>query len=612
MNSFPSRLRAGASIGLRLAILAAMLLSLAPTLPARAQEAPDAIATPTAEIPPSLIELLEQAPKVRGAVVGEDGFAPDDVAAAAGLPDRTQYAVLDYSVDGNIVNATVQLPASQATFITSGQPDANYGGFAQLNLGWDQSGPQAMRTLLQFDLGQLPANVQINSAAFFINQTLINPSGDGRSMDFRAQLMQQNWNAGNVTWNNANFLGGAAFPLGSIPPAIGWISGPATDVVRAWDSGTPNRGLIITGDEVPSAGRWRRFNGRQISALAPYLEVNFTGNCDTAPPVATMNALPAFSPHEFRVFWSAFDPDQPGCRASGVAWYNVRFRVNGGGWVNWRNQTPTDNFGFRREAPNGSTVEFQVQAADNAGNLGAWSASVSTRIDSEPPVATVNPLPEFTFQPSFTVTWSGTDNLSGIASYTLQMSRNGGDWHDLVADTTATSFQVTGGQFGEKLKFRVRAVDNVGNVQPWSPNAQAVTTIFSHPIAVVLPFNPPIIQSSALVTNVIPVQWVGFFAPGTTIVRYNLSFRYTNFSGVTTNWAAVPLPNPLTTSINFDYAALGHGDGIYEFFVQATDNINQTQPFDPATGTGESVILDLADQIQPAAYMPIIHSSSPD
>jgi hypothetical protein len=55
-------------------------------------------------------------------------------------------------------------------------------------------------------------------------------------------------------------------------------------------------------------------------------------------------------------------------------------------------------------------------------------------------------------------------------------------------------------QFGEKLEFRVRAVDNVGNVQPWSPNAQAVTTIFSHPIAVVLPFNPPIIQSNALVT----------------------------------------------------------------------------------------------------------------
>ena len=154
----------------------------------------------------------------------------------------------------------------------------------------------------------------------------------------------------------------------------------------------------------------------------------------------------------------------PGCPASGVAWYNVRFRVNGGSWVNWRNQTPTDNFGFRREAPNNSVVEFQVQAADNAGNLGAWSPSVSTRIDSESPSATVNPLPEFTFVPNFVVTWSGTDNLSGIASYTLQMRRNSADWQEVAVDTTATSFQVTGAQFGELLEFRVRAVDNVGNV----------------------------------------------------------------------------------------------------------------------------------------------------
>lgn len=598
--------------GLSLTLLVAILLSLAPTLPAHAQEAAGTTAPPAAEVPPSLIEVLEQAPKAPRAVVGADGFAPDEVAAAAGLPDRTQFAVIDYTVEGNIVNATVQLPASQATFIASGQPDINFGGLAQLNLGWDQSGPQAMRTLLQYDLSALPANVQINSATFFINQTLINPSGDNRSMDFRAQLMQQNWNVGSVTWNNANFLGGAAFLLGSIPPVIGWISGPATDVVRAWDSGTPNRGLIITGDETPTLGRWRRFNGRQISALAPFLEVNYTGNCDTAPPVATMNVLPTFSPQEFRVFWSAFDPDQPGCPASGVAWYNVRFRVNGGGWVNWRNQTPTDNFGFRREAPNGATVEFQVQAADNAGNLGAWSASVSTRIDSEPPVATVNPLPQYTFLSNFTVTWSGSDNLSGIASYTLQMSRNDGDWIDLIADTTATSLQITGAQFGDKLEFRVRAVDNVGNVQPWSPNAQAVTIIFSYPVGVVLPFNPPIIQSNAPVTNVIPVQWVSFFAPGTTIVRYTLSYRYTPLNGATTNWAAVALPTPLTTSIDIDYAALGHGDGIYEFFVQATDNLNQTQPFDPSTGTGRSVILDLADQIQPTAYLPIIHSSIPD
>ena len=603
--------RQSTPVAVHLIAVLVMMLALMPVYSASAQD--DGDATPSAALPPSLAEQLETAPRLAPAAVPTGVELPPNMTAEelARMPDRTQYAVIDYTRDGNIVNATVQLPASQATFIASGAPSTNYGSLAQLNLGWDQNGPNAMRMLLQYDLSPLPSNAQINRASFFINQTLINPPGDGRGMDFRAQLMQQSWSANSVTWNNANFLGGASFPLGTIPPAIGWVSGAATDVVRAWDSGEPNRGLIITGDETPNLGRWRRFNGRQIAALAPYLEVNFTANCDTAPPVATMNALPTFSPSEFRVFWSAFDPDQPGCRASGVAWYNVRFRVNGGSWVNWRNRTTTDNFGFRREAPNNSTVEFQVQAADNAGNLGAWSPIVSTRIDSEPPVASVNPLPEFTIFQSFTVSWSGTDNLSGIASYDLQMSRNDGDWVDLVTQTQATSFQVTGANFGDKLEFRVRATDNAGNVQAWSPNAQARTIIFNQPVAVVLPFNPSIIQSTAPVTNVIPVRWTAFVAPGTSVATFQLRFRYTDFDGVVGPWTTWDTFPGTTLSADFDYAARNLGNGIYEFSATAVNNIGQPQPA-PVDGTNASVILDLDDLIHPEEFLPIIGNATPD
>lgn len=586
-------------------------LALAPVPNVLAQEGADA-----PEVPPSLIEILEKAPKAPAAVVGEDGFAPEDVTASAALPDRTQFAVVDYSVDGNIVKATVQLPlaqpasvqpASQGTYIASGFPNNNFVNESFIQLGWDNiTGRNAMRMLLQFNLSGVPTQSQVNSASFFINQTQIQPTGDGQSMDFRAQLMQQSWSAEQVTWNTANFLGGASFPLGSIPPAIGWISGPATDAVRLWLSGEPNRGVIITGDETPSRGRWRQFWGvgpNSPSGLAPYLEVNFTANCDTAPPVATMNALPSFSPSEFRVFWSAFDPDQPGCRASGVAWYNVQFRVNGGGWVNWRNQTDTDNFGFRRDAPNGSLVEFRVQASDRAGNLGAWSPIISTRIDSEPPVATVDALPPYTVFPAFTVTWSGTDNLSGIASYNLQMSVNDGNWQQVLSDSTATSFQVTGAQFGDRYEFRVQAVDNVGNVQPWSPNAQASTRIFDHPVAVVVPFNPALIQSTSPVTTEFSVSWLGFVAPGVTMQSYELSYRFTPLGGSPGAWTAWSTFPGTTTSGVF---VPGSGNGIYEFFAVAVNSLGQRQPFDPASGLGASVILDLDDTIQPRLYMPIV------
>lgn len=589
----------------------AMVLALAPAYHANAQ---DDGAQPATELPLTAAEQLAILPGLVPAGLPEGVEVPEGMTAEelAQMPDRTKLALIDYTVEGSAINARVQLPASQAAFIASGFPTSNFSSSSFLNLGWDRNGNNAMRMLLQFDLSALPANAQISSASFFINQSLITPANDSQSMSFRAQLMQQSWSAGSVTWNNANFLGGTAFPLGNIPPVAGWITGNATDVVRAWDSGEPNRGLIITGDETPSAGRWRQFFSRQISALAPYLEVNFTVNCDTAAPVATVTALPTFSPSEFRVFWSAFDPAQPGCPASGVAWFNVRYRINGGSWVNWRNRTPTDSFTFRGWAPNGAFVEYQAQASDNAGNLGAWSPIVSTRIDAEPPVSSVNPLPQFTIFPTFTVTWSGTDNLSGIASYTLQMSRNDGEWLDLLTDTQATSFLVTGAQTGDKLEFRVRAVDNAGNVQAWSPTAQAKTIVFDTPVAVVQPFNPPIIKATSPITNVIPVAWSGFFAPGTTITTYELRYRHTPFGGAAGPWTTWNTFPGTTTSADFDYAALSLGDGLYEFFAIATNNINQTQPFNPDSGTGASVILDLGGQIQVEFFMPIILQQMPD
>ena len=78
----------------------------------------------------------------------------------------------------------VQLPASQATYIASGTPDANFGGSSVLNLGWRSLGSNAMRMLVQFDLGPLPANAQITSARFFINQSLITPPNENRAMTF--------------------------------------------------------------------------------------------------------------------------------------------------------------------------------------------------------------------------------------------------------------------------------------------------------------------------------------------------------------------------------------------------------------------------------------------
>ncbi len=604
MTEQTQRHRRARSATLRLIAVLILLLSV---LPAAVASGQDADADPV-DVPAALGDQLAALPSLTTAAVPEGVELPAGMTAEelVQMPDRTKFAVISYEVQGDSINATVQLPASQATFISSGQPNSNFAGLSTMNLGWDQTTYNAMRMLVQFDLGPIPGNAQINEATFYINQTFINPQNDGSSMDFRAQFMQQSWNAGSVTWNNANYLGGDSLPLGSIPPAIGWVSGGATDVVKAWDSGRPNYGLLITGDETPSRGRWRQFNSRSIPQLAPYILVNYSANCDTAAPVATMGALNAFQPADFLVKWSAYDPDQPGCPASGVAWYNVRYRINSGGWTNWKNQSTSTENHFKGWAPNAATVEFQVQAADRAGNLGAWSPIVSTRVDTEPPVATVNPLPEFTVSPNFTVTWSGTDNLSGIAYYNFQVRKNQGDWQLVLSETKTTSYQVTGGQLGDEFEFRVQAVDNVGNTQPWSANAQASTIIFDKPIAAIFDFNPNVIKPTSPITNVIPVNWIALTPPGTTITEVKIFYRYTPFGGAASAWTQWQVFTTDTGPADFDYTALGHSNGLYEYSGVATNNTGATQPFDPTNGLGASVILDLDDQIQPQAYMPII------
>jgi hypothetical protein len=50
----------------------------------------------------------------------------------------------------------------------------------------------------------------------------------------------------------------------------------------------------------------------------------------------------------------------------------------------------------------------------------------------------------------------------------VQVQQNGGDWTDWQTNITATSAQFNG-EVGILYAFRVRAVDNAGNVGAWSP-----------------------------------------------------------------------------------------------------------------------------------------------
>lgn len=496
------------------------------------------------------------------------------------------------------VNVVVQIPVSKDSYISSALPDSNFGGLTTTRIGYEAGGRGAMRLVLQFDLSSIPDDVTINSAEFQYYLAGSTPSNDA-PMGFLAQFMNAPWNEYGVTWNNASYLGGPSLPIGEVPSSIGWHFSDATAAMRAWNSGTrANYGVMITGDERQVLNRSRLFYSREEPGYFPRLIVDYTVSCDTEPPTATVTALPAYSPSSFEVEWSGTDTAPDDCDPSGIASYDVQYRVNGGSWVAWKQET-TDTSGTIQSGTNGSLYEFRARAVDEAGNVQPFgNAQTSTRVDTVVPNATVLPLREYTFTSSFTVQWTGTDNLSGIDTYDVQWREAGGVWRTLVENTAQTTYQFTGAQNGVTYEFRARARDTVGNVQPFGEQAQASTTAVTHPVANVLMFDPVILKPTASITDTFTVNWE-FDSGPTTPEETRIYYRYNR--GAWQLWEVFDYPQ---LSAQFHWEDMGLGDGLYQFEAVAINTIGQIEP---QTQQSEAFIwVDMADVFHPRAFMPAV------
>jgi hypothetical protein len=101
-------------------------------------------------------------------------------------------------------------------------------------------------------------------------------------------------------------------------------------------------------------------------------------------------------------------------------------------------------------------------------------------LDVTPPVSSVTKLPaaETTTAATdaFTVSWSGTDAGSGVGTYTIYVSDNGGAfnvWQNAVTTTSASFTGTTGHTYG----FYSIATDNVGNVEAAKTQADTSTEV---------------------------------------------------------------------------------------------------------------------------------------
>ncbi len=187
---------------------------------------------------------------------------------------------------------------------------------------------------------------------------------------------------------------------------------------------------------------------------------------------------------------------------------------------------------------------------------------VLNTFDAIAPASAVTALPATTTTTTFPISWSGSDGAgSGIATYNVFVSEDGGPFTPFLTGTTQTSATFNG-QFGHTYGFYSVATSNVGNVQPTPTTAQATTYLAALPTSTVNA--PPATTGTSNVT----LSWKG--SPGQGATRIASYTIYVSEDGA----PFTPyLSNTTQTSATFT-GQYGH---TYAFYSVATDNLGDRQ-----------------------------------
>ncbi len=285
-------------------------------------------------------------------------ISPQVVSAQDPAPERTvlnesleansleaysdDYTVVSQTATPDGVNTVVRVNVSQDSFLSSAQPNSNYGSFHRSPHGLGIGELQRTSSHDSVRSGRHPSNATIHSATLYIYLFQSIPSND-YPMTFRAQFVTSSWNEYGVTWNNANYLGGTALPLEDSQQCDRLeIDRCDRRLIHTWQSGSqPNHGLILPAMRC-RATTARAFLAARESGVGAYIEVDYSVQCDNVAPVAYVENLPVYQPGTYLVSWTGQDYAPTECTPSGIAYYDVYYRINYGSWVHWKQQTTVD------------------------------------------------------------------------------------------------------------------------------------------------------------------------------------------------------------------------------------------------------------------------------
>ena len=489
------------------------------------------------------------------------------------------------------VSTVVAIPAAADAYIASEWPNQNFGDGA-LYLGYDLTGEDyfgAERMLLTFDvLAYVPDEAVINGATMKLRLSFSSPADDPPMGTFLRRLCSV-WSEDDVTWNREP-VWHEVREEADVGSAIGWYEWHVTDLVQGWVDGTfGNHGVEVIGDEAVQE-RERAFYSRETSSsYYPRLVVDYTyaPDPDTEPPNTSVEDLPPYVDRDFEVSWSGTDPG-----GSGIASYDVQYRVDGGSWATWIVDSTEESADFAA-GQDGKSYEFRARGEDEAGNVEAYGPpEASTTVDAEPPSTTVDPLPAHTTDATFVVSWTGDDDGSGIDYYDVRYRLDEGAWGYWQRQTLATSATFNALQDGV-YDFEARAVDELGHVEDFEGAAEASITVDTEPPTSSVDPLPSVIGDTSFT-----VSWSG--SDSTAGIQY-YDVRYRFNEGPWTTW----LPKTLVTEASF---LADEGDGVYGFEVRAVDDFGLEEAF-----TGEPEASTIVDAVAPfleaEVWLPLVVSS---
>jgi hypothetical protein len=381
-----------------------------------------------------------------------------------------------------LLNTVIELPAEADAYIASEWPDQSFGMDA-LYLGYNlaaESSFGAERILVRFDIvNNVPEGAVVNDARLRLRLNFSSP-GDDEPMGTILRRSSSDWREMDVTWNREPEWGEirAESDVGS---ALAWYEWDVAALVGDWVAGTHvNHGMEIIGDERVQQ-RERAFYSRETTnEFYPRLVIDYTDFQDTEPPIVTVNDLPPFVGRDFTVSWSGKDPG-----GSGIASYDVQYRVNGGDWEDWITGATLSSAVFAA-GRDGGFYEFRARAEDRAGNVEPFGPpEASTTVDAKPPTTVMDPLPTITGSTSFTVSWTGYDEGTGIHHYDVQYRFNQGDWNLRYPQTLATSALFSAVHGDGIYDFEARAVDQFGLQESFVDQPEASVIVDAEPPFVV-------------------------------------------------------------------------------------------------------------------------------